>query len=102
MRSVVRDNGEVVIPREIRDQLGIGPGQVLDFEEQDGRLVGVKVDEGPGLAMRDEAPLDGVAPRGEAGTYEYEQRLRGLAGALRGHGSTDEIMEMLRGPRDLA
>lgn len=43
MNSVVSEKGQVTIPKALRDRLGIRPGQVLDFEAEDGRLVARKV-----------------------------------------------------------
>jgi antitoxin PrlF len=43
MKSVVSEQGRVTIPKELRDRLGIGPGQVLDFDSERGRLVARKV-----------------------------------------------------------
>ena len=48
MNSVVSEKGQVTIPKELRLQLGIEPGAVLDFSEEQGRLVAKKVaDEDP-------------------------------------------------------
>ncbi|MGH3930603.1 MAG: AbrB/MazE/SpoVT family DNA-binding domain-containing protein [Pseudonocardiaceae bacterium] len=46
------EKGQVTIPKALRDRLGISPGQVLDFDEDDGRLVARKV--------TDADPVDGV------------------------------------------
>jgi antitoxin PrlF len=43
MTSVVADRGQVTIPQALRKRLGIGPRTVLDFHEENGRLVAVKV-----------------------------------------------------------
>lgn len=42
MKTVVSEKGQVTIPKQLRDSLGIGPGQVLDFTEDQGRLVATK------------------------------------------------------------
>jgi AbrB family looped-hinge helix DNA binding protein len=42
MRSRVCEDGQVTIPRALRDELGIRPGEILDFEAEDGRLVATK------------------------------------------------------------
>jgi antitoxin PrlF len=42
MKSVVSEKGQVTIPKKLRDRLGIRPGEVLDFVEENGRLVGTK------------------------------------------------------------
>lgn len=75
MKAVVSEKGQVTIPKRLRDRLGIRPGQVLDFEEDRGKLVGVKLDEiDPIEAMR--------------GAFPFQK-------------PTDEIIEELRGPVDL-
>ncbi len=43
MKSTVSEKGQVTIPKALRDQLGIRPGQVLDFDEDGGRLIARKV-----------------------------------------------------------
>lgn len=43
MKSVVSEKGQVTIPKALRDRLDIRPGEVLDFEEVNGRLVATKV-----------------------------------------------------------
>lgn len=44
MRSRVGARGQVVIPKPLRDRLGLRPGTVLEFTEEQGRLIAVKVD----------------------------------------------------------
>lgn len=43
MPSIVTERGRVTIPQALRKRLGIGPRTVLDFHEEDGKLVAVKV-----------------------------------------------------------
>jgi antitoxin PrlF len=43
MKTVVSERGQVTIPKKLRVQLGIRHGDVLDFEEQHGVLVGRKI-----------------------------------------------------------
>ena len=40
MKTTISKKGQVTIPKPLRDRLGLLPGQVLDFEEEKGRLVG--------------------------------------------------------------
>jgi AbrB family looped-hinge helix DNA binding protein len=75
MKSVVSERGQVTIPKAIRDRLGIRPGQVLDFEAEQGRLVARKA-----------SPSDPV------------EAVYGIFKTGRG---TDELIEELRGPADL-
>lgn len=42
MKSIVSEKGQVTIPKAIRNKLGIRPGVVIEFEAEEGRLVGRK------------------------------------------------------------
>lgn len=42
-RATVSEKGQVVIPKALRDRLGIRPGQELEFSDQRGKLVVRKV-----------------------------------------------------------
>ncbi len=75
MNAVVSEKGQVTIPKALRYRLGIQPGQVLDFDEEGGRLVARKV------VARD--PVDMVW-----GTLKLDR-------------SVDELIEEMRGPVDL-
>ncbi|MBI5507920.1 MAG: AbrB/MazE/SpoVT family DNA-binding domain-containing protein [Deltaproteobacteria bacterium] len=44
MKSAVSSKGQVIIPKPLRDRLGIRAGTVLDFAEKNGRLVARKAD----------------------------------------------------------
>lgn len=72
----VTEKGQVTIPKDLRDALGIGAGTEVVFERDQNAIVVRKVDHGP--------------TRGQL-----------LAARLRGHGdgpmSTDEIMALTRG-----
>jgi len=71
----VTEKGQITIPKELRDALGIGAGTEVEFESADDAIVVRKVTAGP--------------TRGE-----------GLAARLRGRGdvrmTTDEIMALTR------
>jgi len=43
MKAFVSEDGQVTIPESLRSQLGISSGDMLDFEEENGRLVARKV-----------------------------------------------------------
>jgi len=43
MTTTVSSKGQVTIPKELRDRLGIEPGTRLEFEAERGRLVARKV-----------------------------------------------------------
>jgi AbrB family looped-hinge helix DNA binding protein len=74
MKSRVTERGQITIPKRLRERLGIRPGQILEFEADDGRLVATKV------TPRD--PVDAVY--GTLGTGR----------------STDEYIDEIRGPVD--
>ncbi len=42
MKSIVSEKGQVTIPKECRDRLGLEAGSVLEFQTRDGKLVAVK------------------------------------------------------------
>jgi antitoxin PrlF len=42
MKAKVAERGQVTIPKVLRERLGIRPGTVLDFKEEQGKLVAVK------------------------------------------------------------
>lgn len=42
MKATVSEKGQVTIPKKLRDSLGIRPGAILEFAEDDGRLVATK------------------------------------------------------------
>ena len=44
MKAKVAARGQITIPKMLRKRLGIRPGTVLDFKEESGRLVGVKIE----------------------------------------------------------
>jgi AbrB family looped-hinge helix DNA binding protein len=52
MKAIVSEKGQVTIPKQVRDRLGVRPGDVLDFDAEDGRLVAQK--------RQDRDPLDAV------------------------------------------
>lgn len=39
MNAILSEKGQVTIPKRLRDDLGLVPGAVLDFSEENGRLV---------------------------------------------------------------
>ena len=43
MKATVAERGQVTIPKRLREQLGLQPGSILEFSEENGRLVAVKV-----------------------------------------------------------
>ncbi len=77
MNSLVSERGQVTIPKPLRDRMGIRSGDVLDFEERDGRLVATK------LLAGISDPIDAVTGVIDVGC------------------STDEAIELARGSADL-
>jgi antitoxin PrlF len=51
MKARIAERCQVVIPKPLRDRLGLRPGTVLEFAEEQGRLIAVKVD-GPSPTHR--------------------------------------------------
>ena len=73
MEATLAERGQVVIPKAIRDQLGMTPGMLLTFTVEDGKLVvRKKVD-------------DAIS------------RARGKFKLASGFNSTDEAMRSIRG-----
>lgn len=42
MKARDAERGQVTIPKQLRERLGIKPGMVLEFTEEHGRLIAVK------------------------------------------------------------
>lgn len=76
MKAIVSEKGQVTIPKALRDRLGIRPGEILEFEEDSGRLVAKKVVQRDAL---DE--LYGVLDLG-CSTDEFMNELRGEPDAV--------------------
>lgn len=74
MKTIVSEKGQITIPKALRERLGLGPGQVLDFRERKGRLIAEKL-----------PPRDTVT---------------GVYGILRFGRGTDRMMKELRGGSD--
>ncbi|MDX8493720.1 AbrB/MazE/SpoVT family DNA-binding domain-containing protein [Mesorhizobium sp. VK22B] len=82
----VTTKGQVTIPKQIRDHLGIGPGSEVEF---------VATDEGARLVAINENLSEEEASR------KFREVLDKMEGTLDLCGmTTDEYMEWLRGPRE--
>ncbi|MBN9551279.1 MAG: AbrB/MazE/SpoVT family DNA-binding domain-containing protein [Alphaproteobacteria bacterium] len=82
----VTTKGQVTIPKQIRDHLGIGPGSEVQF---------VATDEGAKLVAVNENISEEEAAR------KFKEVLDKMEGTLDlGGMTTDEYMEWLRGPRE--
>ena len=42
MKAIVSEKGQVTIPKQLRDRMGIRPGEVLEFSEERGCLLARK------------------------------------------------------------
>ena len=74
--ATVTSKGQVTLPKELRDALGLRPGSEVEFELEEGRII-----------LRKRIPTEALE--------RWEGCLRGqLPGS-----SVDETMEMLRGKR---
>ncbi len=73
MNSIISEKGQVTIPKQLRNRLGLRTGAVLDFQEKNGQLVAQKVLQGdPFEAWRGLGSL----PLGENGD-DYLKQIRG-------------------------
>ncbi len=43
MKTIVSEKGQITIPKAIRDKLGIKSGTILDIDNIEGKLVGIKI-----------------------------------------------------------
>ncbi len=60
MNAILSEKGQVTIPKAIRDGMGLMAGSVLDFAEEDGRIVVRKVlEENPISKWRGRGRLPG-------------------------------------------
>jgi AbrB family looped-hinge helix DNA binding protein len=85
----VTSKGQVTIPKEVRERLGIQPGSDVGFAEEGGKVVLVNEDN-----SKNETPGERMVRL----MVEFGDRMR-REGKLSGM-TTDEIMEMNRGPFD--
>jgi AbrB family looped-hinge helix DNA binding protein len=82
----VTTKGQVTIPKQIRDHLGIGPGSEVEF---------VPTDDGARLVAVNENLSE------EETSRRFREALDRMEGTLDlGGMTTEEYMEWLRGPRD--
>jgi len=73
MNSILSEKGQVTIPKRLRDQLGLVPGTVLDFSEDQGHLIARRIES--------ERPIGKWRGRGSLpknlSVDNYIQKLRG-------------------------
>jgi AbrB family looped-hinge helix DNA binding protein len=82
----VTSKGQVTIPKDVRDALGIAPGTDVGFQEEDGKIILINKD-GQTEERRGERLVRLLVEFGDR--MRREGKLSGL--------TTDEIMEMTRG-----
>ena len=85
----VTSKGQVTIPKEVRERLGIQPGSDVGFAEEGGKVVLINEDH-----RKNETPGERMVRL----MVEFGDRMR-REGKLSGM-TTDEIMEMNRRPYD--
>ena len=73
MNSIVSEKGQVTIPKKLRKRLGLTAGVVLEFREQNGKLIGEKKIEGSPF---DEWVGKGKLPFGDSASA-YLKQIRG-------------------------
>ncbi len=73
MNSIVSEKGQVTIPKKLRKQLGLTAGVVLEFCEQNGKLIGQKKVE---VSPFDDWVGKGRLPYGNS-TTAYLKQIRG-------------------------
>jgi antitoxin PrlF len=78
MNAVVSEKGQVTIPKELREQLGLSPGTILAFRTEGGKLIAQKSLQGD--------PLDKWWGKGKlpAGFKNVEDYLRSTRHGKRG------------------
>lgn len=81
MLATVTDKGQVTVPKEIRDRIGIKPGSRLDFEVQEDGSLRVRVlargaDNLFGLLQRPGAPARSIEEMDEGIAAAAEERNR--------------------------
>lgn len=72
MKTKMTEKGQITVPKQVRERLGLRPGDQLDVEEQEGRLVARKL-----------SPVDPIAS------------VWGIISLPQG---TDEFIREIRGP----
>lgn len=72
MKASVSEKGQVTIPKVLRDNLGIRAGEILDFKEEDGRLIATKAESQDSVTA-----VTGVLHSKNASTDSFLEELRG-------------------------
>ena len=75
--------GRIVIPKSVRDSLGLKPGTVLAIEQRDDRVVLRPTDRSPMVEMKDGVLVftgEAAEDLADAMRRQREQRLRDVSG----------------------
>ena len=86
METVLDEFGRIVLPQQMREDLGLAPGTVLEIEEQAGGIFLKPVSEEPALALENGVLVFTGEPEGdleEAVSRHREERIRMLVGTSR-------------------
>lgn len=78
MTTIISEKGQITIPKKLRDNLGLAPGVVIDFEISEGKLVGKKVS-GQSSLLRWLGK--GKMPGGEKSSVSTEEYLKAIRGS---------------------
>ena len=70
MNTQISTKGQVTIPKDIRDRLGLRPGTRLEFTVEGGKLVGRKADSGEDSV----AAVTGIVNQVDVDAYLEETR----------------------------
>jgi len=74
MKAILSEKGQITIPKPLRERLGLHAGQILEFQEEEGKLIATK--------SPSSDPVDAVF------------------GILKTKRKTNQIMKVLRGEPD--
>lgn len=85
MKSTLDRFGRLVVPKKLRDRLGLRAGSAVEIEETDGHLLLTPADDAPPLAVKDGILVFIGSAEGDieaAVASDRSERTRRVAGAL--------------------
>lgn len=74
MEATLDRFGRIVLPKRVRDDLGLHPGSVLTVEERDRGILLRPADEGPALRVKDGVTVYSAEPEGDLRNAVREHR----------------------------